>query len=35
MTWEGAILAVLGCNFAVFVWDRWRYDVGISATASP
>jgi di/tricarboxylate transporter len=28
MTWEqGTILAVLGCTLAVFVWDRWRYDV--------
>jgi di/tricarboxylate transporter len=28
MTWEqGAILAVLGGTLAVFVWDRWRYDV--------
>jgi di/tricarboxylate transporter len=28
MTWEqGAILAVLACTLAVFVWDRWRYDV--------
>jgi len=28
MTWaQGAILAVLGCTLAVFVWDRWRYDV--------
>ena len=28
MTWQqGAILAVLACTLAVFVWDRWRYDV--------
>ena len=28
MTWDqGAILAVLGCTLALFVWDRWRYDV--------
>ena len=28
MTWEqGAILAVLACTLAAFVWDRWRYDV--------
>jgi di/tricarboxylate transporter len=28
MTWaQGAILAVLGCTLAVFVWDRWRYNV--------
>jgi di/tricarboxylate transporter len=28
MTWEqGTILAVLGCTLAMFVWDRWRYDV--------
>jgi len=28
MTWEqGAILAVLAGTLAVFVWDRWRYDV--------
>jgi di/tricarboxylate transporter len=28
MTWEqGAILAVLACTLAMFVWDRWRYDV--------
>ena len=28
MTWEQvAILVVLGCTLAVFVWDRWRYDV--------
>jgi di/tricarboxylate transporter len=28
MTWpQGAILVVLGCTLAVFVWDRWRYDV--------
>jgi di/tricarboxylate transporter len=28
MTWEqGGILAVVGCTLAVFVWDRWRYDV--------
>ena len=28
MTWEqGTILAVLACTLAVFVWDRWRYDV--------
>ena len=28
MTWQqGALLAVLACTMAVFVWDRWRYDV--------
>jgi di/tricarboxylate transporter len=28
MTWQqGAILAVLGCTLAAFVWDRWRYDL--------
>jgi di/tricarboxylate transporter len=28
MTWQqGALLAVLACTLAVFVWDRWRYDV--------
>ena len=28
MSWEqGAILAVLACTLAAFVWDRWRYDV--------
>jgi hypothetical protein len=28
MTWEqGTILAVLGGTLAMFVWDRWRYDV--------
>ena len=28
MTWEqGAILVVLAGTLAVFVWDRWRYDV--------
>ena len=28
MTWDqAATLAVLGCTLAVFVWDRWRYDV--------
>src|SRR5918995_1525071 len=28
MTWEqAAILTVLGCTLAVFIWDRWRYDV--------
>src|SRR5918995_2802475 len=28
MTWEqAAILAVLGCTLAMFVWDGWRYDV--------
>ena len=28
MTWQqGAILAVLACTLAAFVWDRWRYDV--------
>ena len=28
MTWQqGAILAVLAGTLAVFVWDRWRYDV--------
>ena len=28
MTWEqAAILAVLAATLAVFVWDRWRYDV--------
>ena len=28
MTWEqAAILAVLAGTMAVFVWDRWRYDV--------
>jgi di/tricarboxylate transporter len=28
MTWQqGAILAVLACTLAGFVWDRWRYDV--------
>jgi di/tricarboxylate transporter len=28
MSWQqGAILAVLACTLAAFVWDRWRYDV--------
>jgi di/tricarboxylate transporter len=28
MTWQqGALLAVLAGTLAVFVWDRWRYDV--------
>src|SRR5919106_4854494 len=28
MSWEqGTILIVLACTMAVFVWDRWRYDV--------
>ncbi len=28
MSWEqGAILAVVACTLAVFIWDRWRYDV--------
>lgn len=28
MTWQqGTLLAVLACTLAVFVWDRWRYDV--------
>jgi di/tricarboxylate transporter len=28
MTWEqGTILAVLACTLAMFVWDRWRYDL--------
>jgi di/tricarboxylate transporter len=28
MTWQqGALLAVLAATLAVFVWDRWRYDV--------
>ena len=28
MTWEqGTILVVLAGTMAVFVWDRWRYDV--------
>jgi di/tricarboxylate transporter len=28
MTWQqGALLAVLACTLAVFIWDRWRYDV--------
>src|ERR687891_1615848 len=28
MTWEqGTILVVLAGTLAVFVWDRWRYDV--------
>src|ERR671918_3210919 len=28
MTWQqGMLLTVLACTLAVFVWDRWRYDV--------
>ena len=28
MSWQqDALLAVLACTLAVFVWDRWRYDV--------
>ena len=28
MTWEqGALLAVLAGTLAIFVWDRWRFDI--------